>query len=48
MPILDAWKKYPTRLLHFYPAGTWGPAAAKDLVKPYAKQWFQLPAKKRS
>jgi glucose-6-phosphate 1-dehydrogenase len=47
MPILDAWKKYPTRLLHFYPAGTWGPAAAKDLVKPYAKQWFQLPEKKK-
>jgi glucose-6-phosphate 1-dehydrogenase len=46
MPILDAWKKFPTKLLHFYPAGTWGPVAARDLVKPYAKEWFHLPVKK--
>jgi glucose-6-phosphate 1-dehydrogenase len=46
MPILNAWKKFPTKKLHFYAAGTWGPAAANELVKPYAKQWFQLPGKK--
>src|SRR5450631_3111956 len=38
MPILDAWKKYPTKLLHFYEAGTWGPTGARELVKPYAKE----------
>ena len=46
MPILDAWKKYPTRQLHFYPAGTWGPIAARELVRHYAQEWFHLPAKK--
>jgi glucose-6-phosphate 1-dehydrogenase len=45
MPILNAWKKFPKRQLHFYPAGTWGPLAARDLVRPYAKEWFQLPPK---
>jgi len=47
MPILNAWKKFPTRQLHFYPAGSWGPAAARDLVKPYAQHWFHLPVKKK-
>ena len=43
MPILDAWKKYPAKQLHYYKAGTWGPAAALNLIKPYAKKLFQLP-----
>jgi glucose-6-phosphate 1-dehydrogenase len=44
MPILDAWKKYPQKKLHFYKAGTWGPeAAVLHLIKPYAKKLFQLP-----
>jgi len=47
MPILDAWKKYPTKLLHFYEAGTWGPTGARELVKPYAKEWFHLPVRKK-
>jgi glucose-6-phosphate 1-dehydrogenase len=47
MPILNAWKKYPTKKLHFYPAGTWGPAAARELVKPYAEHWYQLPVRKK-
>ena len=46
MPILDAWKKFPTKQLHFYEAGSWGPLAARELVKPYAKEWFHLPVKK--
>jgi len=46
MPILDAWKKYPAKQLHFYEAGTWGPTAARELVKPYAKEWFHLPVRK--
>ena len=45
MPILDAWKKSPAKQLHFYEAGSWGPPAARDLVKPYAKEWFHLPVK---
>jgi glucose-6-phosphate 1-dehydrogenase len=48
MPILDAWKKHPSRLLHFYEAGTWGPMAARELLKPYAKEWFHLPVKKQN
>ena len=47
MPILDAWKKFPTKQLHFYEAGSWGPIAARELVKPYAKEWFHLPVKKK-
>jgi glucose-6-phosphate 1-dehydrogenase len=47
MPILNAWKKFPTRQLHFYPAGSWGPTAARDLVKPFAQHWFHLPVKKK-
>ncbi len=43
MPILNAWKKYPKKLLHFYEAGSRGPDAARDLLKPYAKHWFHLP-----
>lgn len=43
MPILKAWEKYPLKKLHFYEAGTWGPQAARDLVKPHADKWFQLP-----
>jgi glucose-6-phosphate 1-dehydrogenase len=44
MPILDTWKKYPQKKLHFYEAGTWGPVAAVlHLIKPYAEKLFQLP-----
>lgn len=43
MPILDAWKKHPSKQLHFYKSGTWGPAAGDALLKPYAKEWFRLP-----
>jgi glucose-6-phosphate 1-dehydrogenase len=47
MPILNAWKKYPTKQLHFYKAGSWGPAAARDFVKPHAEHWCQLPTKNK-
>ena len=43
MPILEAWKKYPSKQLHSYKSGTWGPVAADALLKPYAKEWFRLP-----
>lgn len=42
MPILNAWKKNPAKQLQFYPAGSWGPAAADKLLKPYAKEWYKL------
>jgi glucose-6-phosphate 1-dehydrogenase len=42
MPILNAWKKSPGKQLQFYPAGSWGPAAADRLLKPYAKDWYKL------
>ncbi|HEX3767043.1 MAG TPA: glucose-6-phosphate dehydrogenase, partial [Puia sp.] len=47
MPILKAWRKFPKRQLHFYKAGSWGPVAARDLVKPYADHWCQLPVKNK-
>jgi len=48
MPIVDAWKKYPAKQLHLYKAGTWGPSAATDILKPYAKDWFRLSARGES
>jgi glucose-6-phosphate 1-dehydrogenase len=46
MPILDAWKKTPSKQLHLYKAGTWGPAASDALLKPFAKEWFRLPERR--
>ncbi|MEO9147380.1 MAG: glucose-6-phosphate dehydrogenase [Ginsengibacter sp.] len=43
MPILDAWKKYPLKQLHFYKAGSWGPKEAMRLIKSYTDELFQLP-----
>lgn len=45
MPILDAWKKYPEKALLSYKSGSWGPNASNELLKPYAKEWFQLPTR---
>jgi glucose-6-phosphate 1-dehydrogenase len=43
MPILDAWKKHPGKQLLYYRPGSWGPAAAAKLLKPFAKDWLLLP-----
>jgi len=43
MPILDAWQKHPSKQLHLYKSGTWGPTAGDTLLKPFAKEWFRLP-----
>lgn len=42
MPLMDDIHagKYP---LHFYKAGSWGPKASRDLLNPYANDWFSLP-----
>jgi len=42
MPIIDAWRKYPAKQLHLYKAGSWGPAASKELLKPYVQDWSLL------
>lgn len=47
MPILNAWKKDPKKSLHTYKAGTWGPTAALDLLKPHSKEWILLPEIKK-
>jgi glucose-6-phosphate 1-dehydrogenase len=47
MPILNAWKKEPKKLLHKYKAGSWGPTAANALLKPYSKEWLLLPDLKK-
>jgi len=43
MPVINAWKKHPSRQLRFYEPGSWGPVAANKLLKPYAKDWILLP-----
>jgi glucose-6-phosphate 1-dehydrogenase len=47
MPILDAWEKDPSKQLHFYKSGEWGPSAADKLLKPFSKEWFSLPTRKQ-
>jgi len=42
MPVINAWKKSPSKQLRFYEPGSWGPAAAKALLKPFAKDWLLL------
>jgi glucose-6-phosphate 1-dehydrogenase len=38
-PILDAWENDPTIPIYGYPAGTWGPDVADDLIKPKEIGW---------
>lgn len=35
MPVLDYWKEHPREGLVGYPAGSWGPVAASELIKPH-------------
>jgi len=41
MPVLDYWRDHPGRDgddgLTSYPSGSWGPAAADELIKPFGK-----------
>ncbi len=43
MPVINAWKKHPSKQLRFYEPGSWGPVAASKLLKPFAKDWILLP-----
>ncbi|MEM7456460.1 MAG: glucose-6-phosphate dehydrogenase [Planctomycetota bacterium] len=38
-PIVDAWKNDPDLPVYGYPAGTWGPEAADDMISPEAMTW---------
>jgi glucose-6-phosphate 1-dehydrogenase len=38
-PILDVWKALPPRDFPNYAAGTWGPAAADDLIRHDGREW---------
>ena len=39
-PILDQWAAQKEKGLNFYPAGTWGPPAAEELLKREGRQWL--------
>jgi len=43
MPVINAWTKHPSKQLRLYEPGSWGPAAAAKLLKPFAKDWILLP-----
>ena len=38
-PILNAWKKDPGIVVYGYPAGTWGPECADDLIAGKEFMW---------
>lgn len=38
-PVLTAWKNNPEIPLHLYPAGSWGPAAADELIEGENTAW---------
>ena len=38
-PIIDAWKNDDTIPVYGYPAGTWGPEVANDLIQPAELTW---------
>ncbi|GIX46961.1 MAG: glucose-6-phosphate 1-dehydrogenase [Candidatus Tectimicrobiota bacterium] len=41
-PILEYWDTHKDTPLHFYPAGTWGPAAAEALLANDGRRWRHL------
>jgi glucose-6-phosphate 1-dehydrogenase len=38
-PVLDVWKALPPREFPNYPAGTWGPKEADDLMARDGRHW---------
>ncbi len=40
MPIIDAWKKNPSKGLKFYPAGSWGPEEADKMLSDAGRSWW--------
>src|SRR5262249_5937387 len=41
-PILDTWAAHPAQDFPNYPAGTWGPKAAPDLVARDGRVWYEV------
>jgi glucose-6-phosphate 1-dehydrogenase len=41
-PILDTWASEPGREFPNYPAGTWGPRAAFDLIEDDGRRWLEV------
>ncbi len=41
-PILDVWQALPPRAFPNYPAGTWGPKEADDLLERDGRQWREI------
>lgn len=41
-PILDVWGALPSRSFPNYPAGTWGPPEADELLRKDGRQWRQI------
>jgi glucose-6-phosphate 1-dehydrogenase len=42
-PILDVWKTLPPRTFPNYPAGTWGPKEADELINRDGRHWRKIP-----
>ena len=41
-PIIDAWSSTPATEFPNYPAGTWGPYAANDLIERDGRYWYEI------
>lgn len=41
-PVLDVWKALPPRSFPNYPAGSWGPKEAEDLLERDGRQWRKI------
>jgi glucose-6-phosphate 1-dehydrogenase len=41
-PVLDVWKALPPRSFPNYPAGTWGPKEADELLERDGREWRQI------
>ena len=38
--IIQAWQEHPEWRVYPYPAGSWGPDAAKDFIERDERQWI--------
>ena len=41
-PVLEAWQGSPAKDFPNYPAGTWGPEAANELLRRDGREWQKL------
>jgi glucose-6-phosphate 1-dehydrogenase len=41
-PILDTWTSHPAKEFPNYPAGSWGPLAAYDLIQGDGRRWYEV------